>query len=70
MNQAITKMAPIQRKREEGEKKGGRGSLHALCWFYGSREGWQMGLGRSSLEDEVRYVCFLHLQHARNVIVI
>ena len=63
MNQAITKMAPIQRKREKAES-----SVFVL--FYCSHGGWQMGLGRSMLKDEVRYMCFLHLELAGNVIVI
>lgn len=63
MNQAITKMAPIQRKRKKGES-----SVFVL--FYRSHVGWQMGLGRSTLKDEVRYMCFLHLELAGNVIVI
>lgn len=63
MNQAITKMAPIQRRREKAE------SL-VFVLFYRSHEGWQMGLRRSTLKDEVRYVCFLRWERAGNVIVI
>lgn len=64
MNQAITKMAPIQRKRKKGR-------VFSLCVVFNCfHEGWQMGLGRSALKDEVRYMCFLHLELTGNVIVI
>lgn len=56
-------MAPIQRRREKAE------SL-VFVLFYRSHEGWQMGLRRSTLKDEVRYVCFLRWERAGNVIVI
>lgn len=49
MNQAITKMAPVQRKREKAE------SLFFVL-FNRSCAGWQMGLGRATVKDEVRYM--------------
>lgn len=67
MNQAITKMAPVQ-KDEKKKKKKAQSSVFVL--LYRSHVGWQMGLGRSTLKDEVRYMCFLHLQPTSNVIVI
>lgn len=63
MNQAITKMAPIQSKRKKAESSG----FVLLCRSY---VGWQMGLGGTTLKDEVRSVCFLHLRLLCNVIVI
>lgn len=59
MNQAITKMAPVQRKGGAEKKK--EASLHSLCCFTALGDGWQMGLGRSSLtkmRPDIRFCAF------------
>lgn len=79
MNQAITKMAAVQKgrgekkKQEEGKKK--KRLLRSLCCCLTALAcaralARQMALGRSVLKDEVGCVCFLHLQPTSNVIVI
>lgn len=54
-------MAPVQRKGGEREKKREEASLHSLCCFTALGDGWQMGLGRSSLtkmRPDIRFCAF------------
>lgn len=77
MNQAITKMAAVQKggggrkkKREEGKKRGFF-SLCVVLPLSRARVASPNGFRKvRALKDEVGCVCFLHLQTTSNVIVI